>query len=691
MNVHHSEGVAVIRLGTPGSPDASLTEELLEQLAEALHHARQDSDTTAVVIMPGNSGPHPAGAGGSLHPDKDAASPGKLAADGQRLFTEAAGFPKPVVAALDGDCAGWRTELALACRYRLLSSSDHTSVSLPAVKLGLLPALGGTQRLPRLVGLELALDLLLSGRRLSAPAALESGFADALHHPEGLEAAAVRAARELAAGGTQERPAKRSVKSRLLDSFPFHRFVYRRAEEQLEEDSEDDGHASQPAPARIIETVRHGLRHGSEAGLKAEREAFSDLSRSPEARALAHVSRSRAATLTNPVPGAQADVQRIAVAAAGYTVRLSDDSLEQAAAGRGRAWEGLDADVGSSVSEFGRDQAFERIRLADGAAAAAAGAELTIEAAPESLELKRQLLSQVEAVTPDDHVYATSTSSLPLHEITAGAARPGQVVGMHYFAPAARSPLLELVRSEKTTDRALATAAAVGLRQGKALIVVADRPGFYVNRILAPYMSEAVRLVQSGVSVDQVDSTMRSAGFPLGPLQLLDAVGLDVADSVNSVLAPLFAGRGLELTDTQALTAAGLRGRRSGAGFYRYGHDGKTEVNEDVARLLAASAPRTVKREYIRERLLFALVNEAVRAYSEGVIDSMAAGDAGAVLGCGFSAFLGGPFRFAEDLGLPRVLEMLDRLRDAYGKRFEAAPLLRELVEQGAGFQEKAG
>lgn len=693
--------IAVLWLDQPGSSVNVLDQSVLQQFAELLDQIDADSELHGAVLASRKKGNFIAGADINMFTSLAPGELRELTLQGQALFNRIELQRKPLIAAINGSCAGGGLELALACHYRLVSLNPKTSFSLPEVKLGLLPGLGGTQRLPRTIGLQRGLEMILTGRSVYARPARKLGLVDALHHEEGLVDAAVTAAGQLAVGTLQRKPRKRGAQQRLLERTFLAQLIYRTAANTVMRSTR----GNYPAPARIINTVRIGWEDGVAAGLAAEAQAFSELAQTSQARALIHVFFSQGEARKNPFPDRARDVKKISVLGAGlmgsgiaevssnggFDVMLQDQSLELAARGKQRISRNLQRRLGKGVTQFQLDRQLERVALADNIEQAVAGTDLTIEAVPENLDLKREVLQRVEAVTGAEHVFASNTSSIPISHIALHAARPENVLGMHYFSPVGRMPLLELVRAERTSEEALATAAQVGLRQGKTLIVVNDRPGFYVNRILAPYLNEAMLLLREGVRIEQVDAAMRDAGFPVGPFKLLDEVGLDVAASVTEVLRDLFAQRGIELADTAApLLAAGLKGRKGGKGFYVYDKARGETVNGEVYRLLGAAPARAVTPEQIRQRLLFALVNEAALTLQEGVIASPAAGDVGAVLGIGFPPFLGGPFRYLDELGLPLALTTLDTLREQQGARFEAAPLLRSMDAAGETFFQPA-
>jgi 3-hydroxyacyl-CoA dehydrogenase/enoyl-CoA hydratase/3-hydroxybutyryl-CoA epimerase len=311
-------------------------------------------------------------------------------------------------------------------------------------------------------------------------------------------------------------------------------------------------------------------------------------------------------------------------------------------------------------------------------------ADLVIEAVYEDLDVKRQVLAEVEAATSEDCVFASNTSSLPIAEIARGARRPARVLGMHFFSPVQKMPLLELIVTAETDAWATATAVGFGRRMGKHVIVVRDGPGFYTTRVLAPYMNEAARLLEEGASIDDVDAAMKGFGFPVGPIALLDEVGIDVAVKVAGILHQRLGLRFSPPAGMERIVESGRLGRKNRHGFYTY--NGRKRVDASVYALLPGRERRAFEPREIQERLVFSFLNEAVICLEEGILRSARDGDVGAIFGLGFPPFLGGPFRYLDHLGPRFALEVLERLQARHGERFRPAPRLAELAAAARGF-----
>ncbi|BBL79810.1 crotonase [Rubrobacter xylanophilus] len=697
LDVRKEDGVAVVRLDEPESPVNKLSTSVLGEFEAALGELERDDGVRAAVLISAKKDSFVVGA--DIEEFSRLKSPAEVKGiirRGHELLSRMESSPKPVVAAVHGAALGGGLELILACHYRIATDHPATKFAFPEVMLGLLPALGGTQRFTRLVGVQRALEIITTGKNVYPAQAKKMGLVDALIHPEGLLEAAKRAARGLAGGSLKPSSRRPSLRDRLLEETPLSRVVYDRAHRMAEKQAR----GNYPAIPKIIECIRTGRKEGMEAGFEAEREAFASLLFTPESRALRNLFFLKTAAEKNPYAGQEKDVRTVGVLGAGLMgggiaqvsavqagrkVLLKDARLELAAKGRGEVYKALSRRIGKGMSAFERDRAIERIIPIEDYAPLAR-ADLVIEAVPEDLDLKRETVRELEAVGKEDLIIASNTSAIPITEISAGARRPERIVGMHYFSPVPRMPLLEVVRKEDTPEWVLATCIHEGLAQGKTVITVNDGPGFYTTRILAFYINEALLLLEEGAAVDAIDEAMMDFGFPVGPLKLLDEVGIDTGVKINEVLRPLFEARALRTSDRGGeVVAAGYKGRKSGRGFYLYEGRDKGKVNPEVYEYLGTER-RQIPARAIQDRLSMMMVSEAVRCLEEGILTSHRDGDVGAVFGLGFAPFRGGPFWYLDTMGLDRALVKLNNLRSAYGERFTPPALLEERAASGKGF-----
>jgi 3-hydroxyacyl-CoA dehydrogenase/enoyl-CoA hydratase/3-hydroxybutyryl-CoA epimerase len=693
-----SDGVGMIFFDTPDSKVNILSRSLFDEFSAVLDEVERDDAIRACVLASGKPGTFIAGANlvelRGIDNQRDGAA---FSANGQRLLDRIATGRKPFVAAIDGPALGGGLEVALACHYIVASDSPKTVLALPEVMLGLLPGGGGTQRLPRRVGLPEALPLMLTGKRLRPKRALRMGLVDAVTSPGGIAETAARAAVLVAEGKLRRRKPKRSLVNRWLERPPLRAIVFRQARAQVARRTR----GNYPAPPCIIDCVETGWSRGMKAGLERESQLFGELTAGPVAKNLIGLFDAMN-EMKKPAGDAEPrSVRRLGVLGGGFmgsgiaavsvplmpvTVKdISDEVLAKCAAS---VKEGLDRRVRSrAISRFDRDRQMARLHLST-EDTDLAHADLIVEAVFEDLELKRKILAATEEVIEPETVFASNTSALPITEIAAKARHPERVLGMHYFSPVPKMPLLEIIVTDTTADWALATAREIGIRQGKTVIVVRDGPGFYTSRILSPYLGEAIILLEQGARVEQIDRALKDFGYPVGPMALLDEVGIDVAAHVARNFGALYAHRGLGGSEAFGrLHEAGFAGRKNKRGFYRYDGPKKgkgKQVNEEVYAVVGGAPRRTFPAEEIVSRLALLMVNEAAYCLQEEVIASERDGDVGAILGLGFPPFRGGPFAYVRAEGARSIVERMERLRDAHGPRFQPAPLLRDLVQSGA-------
>jgi len=598
-------------------------------------------------------------------------------------------------------------ELALACHWRVATDHPKTQLGLPEVQLGLIPGAGGCNRLPRLIGVRAALDIILAGKSERAAKAHKLGLADELVHPAILRDVAQRAAIRLAKDGLPSRSPKSGVANWLIDgTSPGRALVYRMARKQLL--SKTGGHY--PAPLAALDTVRVGLSRGMEAGLAYEALRFGELAVTDVSRNLVGIFFATTALKKDDgVPpgtaGRLGPVGRIGVVGAGFMgagiagtaalnaeveVRMRDADLPRVGKGLKAATAILDQRL--KRKRLSRADYQRLAALISGSAddSGFRGADLVIEAVFEDLEVKRGVVAALEHAVAAEAVIATNTSTIPIADIAAGTEHPDRVLGMHFFSPVEKMPLLEVIPHEGTSARSIATAVRFGRRMGKTVIVVGDLPGFWVNRILTPYLNEAGILLMEGAPMDVIDRVMTRFGFPVGPVTLLDEVGLDVAQKAAGVMHGAFGARMAPSDFVRTMTADGRLGRKNGRGFYRY-EDGKRRGPDDsVYALAGVTKLPNIDEPWVERRLVYAMLNEAALASADGVIRSPRDGDIGAIFGIGFPPFRGGPLRMIDSVGAAQVVRTLRELGDAHGGRFDPAPSLVEMAGRGGRYYPEA-
>jgi 3-hydroxyacyl-CoA dehydrogenase/enoyl-CoA hydratase/3-hydroxybutyryl-CoA epimerase len=703
LDVH--DGVATLLLDVPGESLNVLGEDVAEEFAAHLALLARDPAIAGVVLASGKKDSFIAGAKIDLFQQaRTAADAEKLARGLQMHFDKVAAWPKPIVAAIHGVCLGGGLEWSLACTWRIATNDPRTRIGLPEVQLGVIPGGGGCQRLPRLVDLPAALEIICTGKPVRASKALRIGLVDELVPPAILLEVARQRVRALAQGKLRREPKKAPPGARLakaaLETAAGRAFAFWQARRDVR--AKSGGHY--PAPLRAIDAVEYGLAKGMEKGLANEARIFGELAVGDTAQRLMEIFFAQTALKKDPGVDDRAvkarPVSRVGILGgglmgsgiaivttqqAGLPVRIRE--VDDAGAARGLAAVRASYDDGvkkRAIDKLERDQKMTLV-TATTSWSGFEGVEVVIEAVFEDLKVKQDMVRAFEAVNPRG-IFASNTSSIPIARIAEASAHPETVLGMHYFSPVPKMPLLEVIVTPKTAPEATATAVALGKKQGKTVIVVRDGPGFYTSRILTPYMNEAARLLLEGARIDAIDRALVAFGFPVGPLQLIDEIGIDVGEKVGKILHAAFGARMEPAASLHAVLVAGRTGRKGKKGFYTY--DGRTKrVDETVYDLLPGGrARKALPAAEIQERVVSQMVNEAILCLGEGILRSARDGDVGAVFGLGFPPFRGGPFRYADAIGAAALVDRLRRLDEKHGPRFAAAPLLVELASAGRSF-----
>ncbi len=697
-----AEGIAWLRLDDPGKKVNTLSSRLFgwfeEQIA-LLERQRPEG----LVIYSGK--PDGFVAGADLEEllqlaDKEAVL--DMLQRGHDLMERLAGLPFPTVAAIHGACLGAGLELALACRRRVATEHPKTKLGLPEVQLGLIPGLGGTQRLPRRIGVPDALDMILTGRQVDARKARRLGLVDDTCYPADLRTAAERLLRS----GEETKRGKKSLSSRagdLLARTPLGGlFVWDKARAGVMEKT--GGHY--PAPLVAIEVVREGLKLPLRRALDVEAGAFSELVVSDTAKNLISIFFAK-----NEVEARAAKIARAArpVDAAGVLgAGFMGSGIAQVLAEKGTPVVLKDKDLAAVGRGYGFCQQrfrelVQRRRLREPEAKGAMGrilptvkvealrrADFVVEAVFEDLEVKHAVIHETEAVTSERLIFASNTSAIPISRLAAASRRPENVVGMHFFSPVHKMPLLEVIRHPGTSEEALATTVEVGRKMGKTVIVVGDGPGFFTSRVLGAMLNEAAWLLAEGARIERVDRAMVRWGWPVGPFTLLDEVGLDVARHAGEVVREALGERVAPPAVFARMIEDRRLGRKAKRGFYVYededrkGKPGK-RVDEAVYEMIGwREAP--VDDAEIVERCWLQMLNETARCMEEGIISNPADVDIGVIFGFGFPPFRGGLLREADRHGLGVVVERLDRYAERYGERLRPAALLRDMAGRGERF-----
>lgn len=733
FRIERRDDAAILWIDVPGKDVNTLHTDFAPALHSALDALEADGTLTSVVIASAKEDSFVVGADIEMLGEVRTSEAGSgLARTGQQVMDRLASFRLPMVAAIHGPCLGGGMEMALACCGRVASTAAVTRLGQPEVRLGVIPGAGGTQRLPRLIGLEAALDLILSGRQVPAEEAVSLGLVDEAVHPAILLEVALQRARQLV---ERHKEGEEGIvgqlrhmlsnalhadhwRSLLLEDNPAGRkLLFQQAKQRILAKT----HGNLPAPLVALEVIRQGVEEDMEAGLAAEAERFGELAVSAEARSLMalFVARQvlkkesgldRGLTTEDAEPrsvrtvgvlGAGlmgSGIAEVTAAEAGLAVRLKDQDHEPLRLGLHTIARSLDRRVEKrKMSASERENVLARIQPTVDYSGFER-ADVVIEAVLEDLEVKQKVLREVEEHGPAEVIFASNTSALPIAEIAAASRHPERVIGMHYFSPVPRIPLLEVVVSAQTAPWVTATCVELGKRQGKTVIVVNDGAGFYTSRILAPYVNEAVHLLIEGVPIDVIDRALVEGGFPMGPFELLDEVGIDVVGKVAAFLHHAFGVRMAPAPGLHTLAQDERLGKKNGRGFYRYEekedgyHRRNGEVDKSIYELLDVEVRQDsdVNAEEVARRPFLQMVNEAARCYGDGILRSARDGDVGAVFGLGFPPFLGGPLCYVDRQGPSRILAHLNEEYEHFGARYTPAPVLAELARRDAGFHHPA-
>ena len=728
LSVEVSDGIAIITFDLPNESVNKLSRAVKDEFVALVTRLERDTTVHAAVFISGKPDVWIAGADIEEFQElKTATDAERLSRDGQMLLDSVERLRIPIIAAIHGACLGGGLETALACRYRIATDHPKTILGLPEVQLGLIPGAGGTQRLPRRIGLTSALDLILTGKTIRGKKALQLGLIDELVHPSILRTVAMQRAHEVAEGRRKSERHSSGMKAFFLDANPAGRaLVLRKAREQTLAKSR--GHY--PALMAAIDVIAAGYEKGVAHGYREESRRFGEMAMTDVSQQLIFLF-----FATNELkkdPGVEPlqypdlpvsafepqPVEKIAIIGAGFMgagiasiavqhgslVRLKDADYARIAKGYAAVRDVLKERL--TKKQITKVQYSDCMALLGGTVdySGFGNVDLVIEAVFEDLAVKHQVLREAEASIRPDAIFATNTSTIPIAQIAQASSRPERVIGMHFFSPVHKMPLLEVITTADTYPQVTATVVAYGKKLGKTVIVVNDGPGFYANRILSPYINEAGILLDQGVAVDIIDKALVDFGFPVGPVTLIDEVGLDVATKAGKIMAESYPDRMQPARSIQAVVAAGRYGRKSKKGFYTYDKEGKKgDVDPSVYGIFLAPgniplapsitpAPADVPARsdmpavQIQQRTVLSMLNEAARCLSDGIIRSARDGDVGAVFGIGFPPFRGGPFRYMDTLGVKIVVQRLEDLNARFSGRFEPAELLLDMARRNQSF-----
>lgn len=695
----HDNGVAILSMDVPGESMNTLKMEFAEQISAMLDEIESNNKIKGVVVVSGKDSSFVAGADISMLASCETAQDVEaISTGGQQIFQRIENMQAHFVAAIHGPALGGGLELALACHSRICTDDKKTQMGLPEVQLGLLPGSGGTQRLPRLIGIQQAMKMMLTGSPVRAKQALKYGIVDDMVPRSILMDVAIELAQK---PKPQPKPVKLNLMGQFLEKTPFGRnTMFKQARKQTLSKTK----GNYPAPELIIDCIETGIDKGIQEGMSVEAKNFAYLVMTPESEQLRNIffattEMKKETGVTGVEPGQLKKVgilggglmgggiAFVTATKAGLPARIKDIRSEGIANAMKYSFDLLNKKVKRRF--IPKSEMQKQMSLLTGSIdySGFGDADVVIEAVFEDLELKQSMVHDVETHCNENTIFASNTSSIPIGQIAEKAARPEQVIGLHYFSPVDKMPLAEVIAHDKTSDKTISTTVELARKQGKTPIVVKDGAGFYVNRILAPYMNEAANILLAGEPIEHIDRSLVKFGFPVGPVKLLDEVGIDVGTKIIPILMAQFGERFKSAEAFDKVLADDRKGKKNKRGFYAYsGKNPGKEVDESVYELLDIKPEQSLSGVEISERCVLLMLNEAAMCLDEGVIRSPRDGDIGAIFGIGFPPFLGGPFRYIDKLGAKYVVERLQHYSTKFGDKFLPAPKLVEMAEKGESF-----
>lgn len=628
----------------------------------------------------------------------------KVSRLGQEIFDRFSRLPFPTVAVIDGACMGGGTELALACTFRIASDSEKTKIALPEVNLGIFPGWGGTQRLPRLIGLQRSLDIILSGKNLNAKKAFRAGVVDKVIPKEMVEEAASAFAADIIADKDVLIHSRRKVKglmNLLLEKNPLGRMlIFSQARKTILKRTR--GHY--PAPLAALKVIRLGYKKSLKRGLEIESRYFGRSVASQISKNLIKIffwteavkkengtgkndlqplPVNRAATLGAGVMGG--GIAQL-FASRNIPVRVKDINYDAVAKAYQQASHVLSGKL--KKRRINRLEFNHILQNITGTSdySGFKSIDFVVEAIVEDLGIKKKVFTEIEQVIRPDTIVATNTSSLLVDDMAEAFEHPERFVGMHFFNPVDRMPLVEIIRGESTNDQSLITAFQLAKKLGKTPVVVNDGPGFLVNRLLVPYMVEAISLLEEGYKIGQIDSVMVRFGMPMGPVELFDEVGLDVAYKVAKILAQSMGDRLAESDLLTRMIELGRLGKKNNRGFYNYEGKKKHIAPEITSLIRIQKKGSPLSGSELIQRMIYPMVNEAARCLEEGIVSRPEKLDLAMIFGTGFAPFRGGLLGYADTEGIAKITETLNHFSTVYGVRFKPSEALIRISDAGRTF-----
>jgi len=686
--------LAVLWFDLPGDKVNKFSSHVMKEFAAMVDELSRATDIKRVVVASKKPGIFIAGA--DINEFTKVVTPEEakeFVRFGQQAFHRFSKLPQTTVAAIDGVCLGGGCELALSCDYRVISDSPKAKIGLPETNLGIFPAWGGTTKLPRLIGIQNALDIILRGKQLSGKSAKRVNLVDEVVPPSIL----LDVAKDFTKRG--KRRGGNATKFYVEGNPLMRNFIFGEARKRTLKQTK----GNYPAQIKAIEVMKEGFAGGVERGLQKEVDEVVSLISDPTAQNLVRLFFLIEDSKKDPFNAKALEIHNAGVLGAGIMgggiAQLVADKTDANVRMRDINWQAIGGGLKAASRIWKRKVESRRMTRGEMQRKLAritsttdwAGfsrMDVVVEAVVESVAIKRQVLAEFEALAKPGAIFATNTSTIPITQIAAEAKHPENVVGMHFFNPVDKMPLVEVIRGEKTSEQAMVTIAKFARDMGKYVVFCNDGPGFVVNRILGPYMNEAGFLLEEGNSIESIDKALLDFGMPMGPMALLDEVGIDVAAKVAGILGEAFGARMEKSSVVDKLYKDGRFGKKNSKGLYVY-KDGKRQgPDSSVYKVIGVSSPHPADARSVVERTTLAMINEAALILHEKIVASAGELDLAMVTGTGFPFFRGGLLRYADSLGLPYILARLDELTTKLGARFYATEPLRDLAERGQTFYE---
>lgn len=622
--------------------------------------------------------------------------------EGQAILNKLENLEIPTLASINGACLGGGLELALACKYRITSSSDKTKLGLPEVQLGIIPGFGGTKRLPRLIGIIKAIDMILSGKAISYRDALKVGLVNKVVYEKLLLEESLVFIKNICSKKWKPRPMKRKLMNIFLENTaPGRAVLFSKAKENVLKNTK--GHY--PAPLVALDVLKRCRRLTLKDSLDVEANEFAKLAITDVSKNLIKVfylsQEYKKLTGVEPKTVKPLCIKKCAVLGAGIMgggiaqlvsfynipVRMKDLNYEAIGKGLSAAYRVYQNAVSKRILK--KNEAAIKMGFISGTTdySGFKNVNIVIEAVVENLEIKKKVFKEVSEIVSDKTILASNTSSLSITEMSKATKNPKNVIGMHFFNPVHRMPLIEVIKGEFTSLEAIATIVDFSKRLGKTPIIVKDTRGFLVNRILLPYINEAAIILEKGSSVEEIDHIATAFGMPMGPFTLIDEIGVDIGFKVAKILEEAFGERMRVAKIFEMANKKGLFGKKIGKGFYI--HQKKKRVfNKEINELLTDDRKTSNKldRDMIQDRLFFLMINEASRCLEDSVCQRPSDVDVGMIFGTGFPAFRGGLLRYADKTGISKITDRLSQFSKKYGEKYSPSKLLLELARSGKGF-----